>query len=189
MGRISTRSTEAAIGSVIGGLIGMGFQGIHAKRQRVQLYSDADTTRYLEKLNQELAACVLSVTFDSPTQERLQSFARIFGAVQTLSSAEIQIKPGYTSPVIPIPTFDAWFFKTPLGFIDGLPTKGEGALEERNQYLFILTDEELSALWHLAHAGFPSDLLDTRGMHVAVPRGLKMSSDGVKMGVNRVGAR
>jgi hypothetical protein len=178
---------EAALGYKIGATVMGGIMDVIRRNERVQAYSDAETKRFLEKLTQPLALCHIAVTFDTPAQERLKSLERVDGVIAELSGEEIRIVPSYVSPNLVIGDFQDWILKTPNEYVTELAeAEGQSGTQSAGYY-FALTVDEVAALWHLPHAGFPSSLLGTNATHVPIARGFSMGEQGVKIGINRMG--
>lgn len=185
----SGRNWEEAIGYQIGANATAAILNLFSRNQRVQAYSDAETKRYLEKLTQPLALCHISVTFDTPSKERLKSIERIHGGVEELSGDEIKIVPHYQSSDLAIADFEDWIEKTPSDYVVEL-SKAEGQTgTQATSFLFALSVDEVAALWHLPHTGFPATLFGTIGVHVPIARGFDMGERGVQIGVNRLGQK
>lgn len=159
------------------------------KKKRVSAYSDAETKHYLEKLSQPLAQCALCLTFDTPKIERLDYLSSVYGAIEELSSNEMKVVEGYTSPNLVIEDQFGWVIRGITVYLYSLVPDSPDDPDLTEEFVFYLTMSELAALWHLPHDGFEKSLLGMKGAQVAVPRALTESRDGIFLGNNRVGAR
>jgi len=180
---------EEALGSLAGSMAVVWWKNQQLKKERILRYSEAETKRYLEKLGQSLAGCVVSVTFDTPNKQRLNNLDHLFGAVQQLSGTEIALEPGYTSADLPITSAEDWYQRVPRQYLTDLAPEDDNDPDLISRYFLSLTLPEVAALWHLPHEGFDNSLLGIKGVQVPVPRSLTEVASGILLGNNRLGVR
>ncbi len=188
-GGFSARNWQESLGAALGASVVNGIRNELLRGQRVQLYTDAETKHFLEKLTQPLAQCILSLTMDSPTKERLSALEHRYGAMSGLESTEIRIDRGYTSPLIPLIRQEDWWLKQPAGYLEDLFPKNPNDPDLVSPHVFNFTVDELSAFWHLPHSGFSKEVLGYTGVHAPIPRNLNMGQGGVRIGTNRNGPK
>ncbi len=167
------------------------------KGQRVLAFSEAETKRHMEKLSQVMYTVAVSLTLDTPQQERLSVLTPLASAVIGLySGSETQIGEGVEESGTLLNTAWDWQNKTAIQRIvnwadesEQYKYRGQQAETELNRHSFFLTADELATLWHLPHEGFAIPKIQWVDDSVKpLPEKLKTLQKGIVLGKNEADA-
>lgn len=148
-------------GEVVGGLISV-VRNRGLANDRVPIYSDAETERFMQKLSQPLARAVISVTLDSPDKTRLDHLDNLSGAVLELGNEHIapSIEHSYVSADMSIGSFDDAARKIPTDYLLALAPSDDTEIDQVAPFIFNYTADELAAVWHLPHSELAAGTYD-----------------------------
>lgn len=155
------------------------------RNTRVARFSAAEERRHRAKLGQKLQQTMIALQYFTPYQERLDTLSGLVATMHHMSNPDHPlIEAGYSNRAMikdpdnpalqpdPVRTLYKW-----------MESEEKFAQLRASQHLFLLTYDELAALWHLPHEGF---LLEQEGYkQVKAPRAVLKQTGGVQIGVNR----
>lgn len=148
-------------GEIMAGMINSVARAAHQqftlKKERLLRFSEAETTKHLQKLQEPLFLASLSISFDTPHPTRMSLFSAVSSAAKALSSPEVKLDEGYASPSLTVKTTQVWKQTTPMTYLLALAPEKRGDIDETEPFFFYLTADELAAFWHLPHQSFTTD--------------------------------